>query len=171
MSAQDDHGYGTWIVPDVNPMPWTSPEATIGRRGGKLVPQVHQSQRVKGYQEELREYLERSYDCDPLDYDITLRLWFWRQLGGTNRRADATNLQKSTEDALHGLLFLNDSQVRRVTSVIVQQTSKTNPGLVIEWEMFVVTEADMEWDDAIKILNGDAPAVQPRENMNVEDYF
>lgn len=74
-----------------------------------------------------------------------ITLGFWRRLdkyedsGGRTRTknwADATNMQKLTEDALQGILFENDRNNFEVTSRIVQQTPQTTPGILILCETF-----------------------------------
>jgi Holliday junction resolvase RusA-like endonuclease len=125
---------GAILVPQINPEPWTAPEVSIGRRGGKLAPQVFKREQLRQYQEALHDYIEDTYPMKPLVSDLILEFWFWRELDTPNsKRADATNLQKSTEDALHGLLFENDRQVQDVHSVIVAQDVGIEPTIIIRW--------------------------------------
>jgi hypothetical protein len=68
-----------------------------------------------------------------------LELYFWRQVNtydDDGRRrvggyADATNLQKATEDALEGRLYANDRQVVQVRSTVVGQGAAVEPRILI----------------------------------------
>lgn len=134
----DRPDHGTWIIPEINPEPWTAPEVSIGRRGGKLAPQVFKREGLRQYQEAVHEYVERVYNPTPCEAELVLQFWFWRELDTTRSKlVDATNLQKATEDALHGLLFVNDRQVQDVRSIIVEQGVDVAPTIVIRWAPFV----------------------------------
>ena len=52
----------------------------------------------------------------------------------TGNYADSTNLQKSTEDALQGLLYGNDRETRYVSSEIVDQGPDVHPCIVVHLE-------------------------------------
>lgn len=130
-------GSGTMVVPDINPEPWTAPEVSIGRRGGKLAPQVFKREQLRQYQEALHDYIASEYSPTPVTVDLSLQFWFWRELDtAQSKQADATNLQKATEDALHGLLFENDRQVQDVRSIIVHQGVGVSPTIIIRWTPF-----------------------------------
>lgn len=129
---------GTWIIPQINPEPWTAPEVSIGRRGGKLAPQVFKREQLRQYQEAVADYIERTYAPAPTEDELVLQFWFWRELDTPrSKKSDATNLQKATEDALHGLLFENDRQVQDVRSIIVAQDVGVEPTIIIRWAPFV----------------------------------
>lgn len=123
----------------VNPEPWTSPSASLGRKGGKPIPQLHKNPRLRSYQEEVKEALAELALPAPFEEDVELEFYFWRyleryEINGKSRRrnvADATNLQKALEDALQGLLFENDRQVKRITSHIVEQGPDTEFGVLV----------------------------------------
>lgn len=134
--GSDQPGYGRIYIPDINPEPWTAPEVSIGRRGGKLAPTVYKREHVRSFQEAVIEFLEHQ-ELQPTELELKLQFWFWRQLDTPRSKlADATNLQKSTEDALHGHVFVNDRQVQEVHTVIVQQDIDVRPGILVVWSPY-----------------------------------
>jgi Holliday junction resolvase RusA-like endonuclease len=164
---------GEWTVAGINPEPWTSPEVSIGRRGGKMVPIVYKRERVRAFQEALHDYIRD--ECEKpelLSGELELSLYFWRQLEAPNsKRVDATNLQKSTEDALHGLLFDNDSQVRRVHSTIVEQSVGIHPLIVIVWQPWQDQPDIDHWRKKYPTLVEDSTAPPPSNERHVPDIF
>jgi Holliday junction resolvase RusA-like endonuclease len=129
-----------YVIPGINPVPWTSPEVSIGRKGGKVFPQVYASAELKNYKTALAEEVQEKYpDVDVIEDEIALRFFFWRRLDemrGNRRRkghvADATNLQKAAEDALQGVLFKNDQQVVHAESWVMAQHDAVEPLVVVE---------------------------------------
>lgn len=71
--------------------------------------------------------------------DVEMEFHFWRKLETaevdgksiTDKVVDLTNMVKASEDAMAGLLFNNDSQVRKQTNIIHQQDSDVIEGLVV----------------------------------------
>jgi hypothetical protein len=59
-----------------------------------------------------------------------LQFWFSRNLGDNQNPADVTNMQKSTEDALQGVVIDNDTDTLDVFSHRLLQ-AQTAPGFVI----------------------------------------
>lgn len=120
-----------WMVLDVNPEPWAIGPVGYARHGGKMSAYVGRNQQLAAYQEAVREAVRDQWGALPmLQGDISLDLFFWRnraEYTTPNARqhrkhdADATNLQKGTEDALQGILFDNDKDNRAVSSVIMAQ--------------------------------------------------
>lgn len=121
-----------WYCSFINPTPWTSP--SLGRAGKK--PVLYKSAELRTYQAALVDDLVEHYPelnegimPFPADTPLSLKFYFWRRLDRygsvgrkqTRNRADATNMQKATEDALQGVLFTNDRHVTRATSVVVEQ--------------------------------------------------
>lgn len=126
---------GHWVIAGINPEPWTSPDLSTGRRGGKIVPMAHKNAQLRAYQEALHDHIRDTFDPKPVTYELEVNYYFWRQLETPrSRRADKTNLEKATEDALHGLLFENDRQVRRGQTTVVEQAVDIAPLIVIEWQ-------------------------------------
>lgn len=129
-----------YVLPGINPVPWTSPEVSIGKKNGKMFPMVYASAELKTYKESVKEEMEDRYpDVEAIEDEVGLKLYFWRRLDEmkSNRRrkghvADATNLQKATEDALQGILFKNDQQVIHAESWVMAQHDEVDPLIVIE---------------------------------------
>ena len=118
----------TYIVNGLNPQPWS---VSMKVKRGAL--DAYQ----RGLKEELVDQVEGLW---PPGVPIRLYFEFWRQLEDhldyDRRRhilqlADATNLQKSTEDALQGVLFTNDRYVSDVHSRIRAQGVDVEPKIVI----------------------------------------
>lgn len=104
----------------INPEPWTSPTATLGRKNGRMVPFVHKNPKLRTYQLAVQEEFDAvAHDLKPVEGPIKLEFAFSRSTVG-GQPCDVTNLQKATEDALQGHLFKNDSQVVQVSSRIKQ---------------------------------------------------
>lgn len=127
------------LIEAINPEPWEAPEGAIGRKGGKPFVMMFKPEGVKAYQEAIREELE-ARELTPTDQPCRLDLWFWRNTGswsdggsrkGRGNIADATNLQKATEDALQGILFINDRQVTQIISDIVDQGPDVEPQILL----------------------------------------
>lgn len=117
------------MIEGVNPEPWRASEGNIGRKAGKMFVQMHKPGTVRDYQEAFKEEFAARYpDFKPYSHHMAIDLWYWRQM--TNI-ADATNLQKSTEDALQGLLYHNDQQVKYISSYIMEQFADTEPAILI----------------------------------------
>ena len=148
------------LITDIQPEPWTAPDLETGWRvvGRKRVPypRAHTGAAQRAYQEALKECITEAYPDLPMfpkAMPIRLRMVFWRNLekftntrtGRTGKRhtADATNLQKSTEDALQGILMANDIDVREVTSVIQRQEEGVVPGVLIIASPY----KEFDWDE------------------------
>jgi hypothetical protein len=145
------HLHEEWFVLGVNPVPWVVPPISVGRsKNGGLFPTVGRDQELATYQEALRSELTRRYDYPAngsraWDGHYKLEFWFqrgldaWRTSSGKTvqaHAADATNLQKATEDALQGVVIKNDRDVSDVHSVILQQGPDVKPLVVIHFQVF-----------------------------------
>lgn len=130
-----------YLVEDLNPEPWTASEGSVGRKGGKTFVLFHKPTQLRNYQEALTEmFKQQNPQARLYTGNLELHFYFWRELASyetpTGRQgrahiADATNLQKSTEDALQGILYKNDRDIRCIQSVIVSQTPSTIPAILI----------------------------------------
>lgn len=131
------------VIRGLNPEPWTSPEVGIGRRNGKPYPRFYSNEQMKNYKAAVQSETEAQLPpgWEPCDENVSLTLYFWRALEpyqtpqarrSRKHEADATNLQKATEDALQGVLFTNDKNVIHVESWIMEQEHHTEPLIVIE---------------------------------------
>lgn len=126
----------------VNPEQWTIGPVSSIRRNGKSIPFVAPNEQLLAYQKAVQEEI-RSNSSGPIicsKEPCEVRFYFWRRLdkyilpserAHSRHVADATNLQKGLEDALQGLLFTNDRQVQYISSEIVEQTTETQPGIII----------------------------------------
>lgn len=126
-------------LPGINPVPWKAPLANWSQR------QLYKPAEVTAFQEAVKEevLLRRANKRVYLHLTgpLTLRFWFWRRLDlgisahtkGRRRghQSDTTNMQKSLEDALQGVMFDNDREVRDIQSVTVEQGPDVRPGIVI----------------------------------------
>lgn len=128
----------TWFVLDVNPEPWAIGDLSVGRKGGKMFPMVGRNQQLWYYQQAIKEALGKPDLW--IEGPIDLRFYFWRDRaeyqtpqarGHRKHEADLTNLQKATEDALQGVLFKNDKDVRHVVSWMMEQGPGVNGKVVI----------------------------------------
>lgn len=120
-----------WFALPVNPEPWGVGPLGVSRTGGGLHPYMGRNQQLYAYQEAIKDELIRLYpgyiELKPPYYELDF--YFWRNQAvyeGANKTvqkniADATNMQKATEDALQGLLIENDRLVTRVSASIMAQ--------------------------------------------------
>jgi len=125
-----------WFYLPINPEPWAIGPVSVGKRGGKYFPIVGRNQQLHGYKEAVKDELELQGAQMLPEGAYELGFYFWRGLetntsGSRMNTADATNLQKATEDALHGVLFDNDRDVREVRSVFVEQAPGVEGGIGI----------------------------------------
>lgn len=131
------------VIEGINPEPWMAPDLTTLRRGGRTIPAATKKEALRSYQMAVKESVEAAYDDGPITAgtNIWLRFYFWRQLElepvgdqgrmRRRRRVDATNLQKSLEDALQGVLYENDRDVVWPMSFIIAQDHDVTPRIVI----------------------------------------
>jgi len=136
-----------FFLSGINPEPWTAPEASVGRKNGGTFVQMHKTESLRAYQEAIREEFAAQnphWGGHPVigeGKQAKVTFYLWRQLQsyeiGDGRRsqrniADATNCQKSLEDALQGILYANDRCIADIRTVIVSQDQHTEPHIVIE---------------------------------------
>lgn len=138
----DNYQFVLWI----NPEPWAVGTISSGRKNGKIFSRMSPDPNLVAFQKAVKESFE-GLPMLPADF-TKLTFYFWRQqavyLDAADRRrhrnqADATNMQKGLEDALQGILFENDRNVREIRSVIVEQGPKIEPCIVIQAERYVET--------------------------------
>jgi Holliday junction resolvase RusA-like endonuclease len=130
--------YTLWL----NPEPWAVGTISSGRsKGGKIFARMSPDPNLAAFQRAVKEELADAQML-PENY-VKLTFFFWRQqavyLDSADRRrhrnqADATNMQKGLEDALQGILFQNDRDIRDIRSVIVEQGPSIEPCIVIQAE-------------------------------------
>lgn len=130
--------YEVFALP-LNPEPWKVGKAFVYRDKGTPRAGIGPDKTVQTYQEAIREELKaRGVEVKSGPYSLyftfSRQLAQWKKNNRTYTRnaADATNMQKATEDALQGVLIGNDRDVVRVGSVVVEQGITTTPFVVIE---------------------------------------
>jgi len=129
-ALKDHHHY--WVT-GINPEPWA-----IGspyRRGSKSLG-ISPNGKLKAYQEALAdEFAQQNAHGQAHEGSLKVTFYFWRSSAHGNV-ADATNLQKATEDGLQGVLYANDRRNLHVSSVIMEQQPSTSPHILIVVEPF-----------------------------------
>lgn len=155
-----------FFVIGINAEPWAIGPLGLGRKAGKPYPFIGPNQKMQAYQEALREQLEGS---GVLDGEVEVNLYIWRKIetmtiaGGRNRKAkvaDATNIQKATEDAIQGVLITNDRLVRRISTEVMQQDDKTEPCIVIQVRPYVGSTPEFPdeiWDKVDSVAGRPTP--------------
>ncbi len=132
-----------YSITGINPEPWVSPEGAIGRRNGKMFVQFYKSSGLMSYQSAVMEEIRLQNGHlpiahKPLEEDAQITFWLWRELAQSDDKdsqrnvADATNMQKALEDALQGILYINDKRNIDIRTIIVEQSRTTYPNIQIE---------------------------------------
>ena len=135
-----------WVT-GINPEPWAI--GTPFRRGSKGLG-ISPNGKLKAYQEALKEeFPQQNAHAVLHEGELSVQFYFWRSSAHGNV-ADATNLQKATEDALQGLLYVNDRSNLHVQSDVMEQTPETSPHILIVVEPWVrpeivLPESAPEW--------------------------
>jgi len=178
-----------YLIPGVNPVPWKAPINTVQRRGSKSFCQSRKHPDTDAYQQQLIDRFSVLYpDVESLgkEWDVELTITFWRDLTpfkrsdgrtGRARKADVSNMVKSTEDALQGILFDNDRQVQSASGIIAHQAMDIEPLLLIE--LSVVERSDellrrptMDDDDIVPHAIQDTQTIKTtNREIKVEDIF
>lgn len=120
-----------WFHLPLNPEPWAVGPLGVARHNSKLTPYIGRNQQLAAYQDAVRECLREEWgDEPPLKGHYDIEFFFWRnradyttpaQRQHRKHEADATNLQKATEDAMQGVVIDNDRDVTHVQSYMVEQ--------------------------------------------------
>ena len=121
-----------WVT-GINPEPWTPGTAYRRGRGAGIA----KDGKLKAFQEALaEEFVHQNAHAVMQEGELSITFYFWRSSAHGNQ-ADATNLQKATEDALQGVLYPNDRTNRDVRSIIMEQAPEVSPHILIQLEPFV----------------------------------
>lgn len=169
---------GDWYIIDgINPEPWEAPTGEARRKKAPakgFYVQMVSTEKQRSYQDAVRDAMKDTYgEPDMATVDIAVSFFFWRQKSNI---ADATNLQKSTEDALQGILFKNDRQVKKVSSEIVEQEDDTEPLILIHVGPRVPTDfwlldlATAMRDD-LRATQGAPEPIRTAERADADDFF
>jgi Holliday junction resolvase RusA-like endonuclease len=161
-----------WYILEVNPEPWAIGPVGVGRKNDRPFPIVGRNQQLDAYKRAVQESLGDDYL--KVTGRVTVTFFFWRRrdayttpLQQKHRKhdADATNLQKATEDALQGYLYDNDKDNVHVESHLVEQGPNVNGKVVIRVarrEGFDPSLLpDFVWEEIHKIDKHDDPTEPP----------
>jgi Holliday junction resolvase RusA-like endonuclease len=170
-----------WYCLGLNPEPWAVGDIGIGRKGGKHFARMSPNANLASFQEAVREALEGCNQLPLGEYKLTFYLWRQqvqylnsKDKRVTRNQADATNMQKALEDALQGVLFDNDRNVRDIRTVIVEQGKNVKPAIVIHAQMAPELNPDEIpnhiWD-AIDAIGRITPLQGDLKYESAEDLF
>ena len=130
-----------WYFLAVNPVPWAVGQAAIARKKDGTGNRVYvaPNKDLRAYQNAIREEMGRYFTVPIEGVDMDVVFVFTRSLDTIKRGksvshshvADATNMQKATEDALQGILFGNDRQNRVILSIIREQEPDIEPSVAV----------------------------------------
>ena len=128
-----------WYVLPINPDPWAVGPLGVGKKQGKFYPYIGPNKQLVAFQDAIREELvSQGVEMLP-EGSYKIQCFFWRRLdthaSGRKHVADATNMQKATEDAIQKVLIDNDRGVVDIRSRIVEQSDDTEPMIVLEVEL------------------------------------
>lgn len=133
-------------ITGVNPQPWVAPNFSAGGKG--MRGRAYADEQMKVYKLAVKDELQLQnahLHLESASRLLTVRFYLWRQLEVSDENArhhgheaDATNCQKSLEDALQGLAYGNDRRNRDVRTVIVEQTRDTIPHILIVIDGFKI---------------------------------
>lgn len=163
-----------FFVIGINPDPWAIGPLSVGRRNGKVYPMIGPNLQVVAYKEALKEHLD---GAGVLEGEVEVHLYVWRRLDTgtvgdrkkTKHYADATNIQKATEDALQGVLITNDKNVKRISTEIIEQTSEAQPCIVIRvrpYEPFDPDKLpDFVWRSIADLRGGPVEEILPWSDL------
>ena len=165
-----------FVIEGVNPEPWTASQSSTGLKGSKMVTRFFKDEKLRSYQEAVKESLRIDYP-DYVKHPevdlIALSFYFWRRLDHGAQVMDNTNGQKALEDALQGVLFVNDRQVKRNVTETFHQASNVSPLIVIEMNPWVgVTELVVrQWGWIEMERNSEKRPAAITKVRNVEGVF
>lgn len=178
MESLDD---GWYVIRGINPEPWTVPTPSLIRRGGRVIPILPKDPGLKAYQEAVAAEVERHYPNAPvLEGEVELTFWLWRQLTRYQGQrkvvqkniADATNMQKALEDALQGVLFVNDRSVIHAETWVMGQSTAIEPCIVIHCRpLKALPAAPLRALEVHPTTTTPDTRSDEREHMNIEEIF
>lgn len=150
------------VIRGINPEPWAVGTVNCyGRGKGSLSP----NPKVVNYQLALREEL-LNMDLPPVRprlFATELSLLYWRSTE-RGKPADVTNLNKSTEDALQGILYENDIDNLKVSGEIVEQ----HP--LVEHVGLIIMLEDYDYDSTLHARLSEEMIAQPKRAFMDTDY-
>jgi Holliday junction resolvase RusA-like endonuclease len=168
-------GTRRWFAIAVNPEPWAVGPLSVGRKNGKLFPMMGRNQQLDAFKRAVAEAIGEGHEI--INGPVKLKFYFWRNRpvyvtpsGRLHRKhdADVTNMQKATEDALQGILFVNDKDTNDVHSKVVEQGADVAGKILLSVEPNTV-KPSLDFSSAVwDLLNKLEEQVQSPEL--VDDY-
>lgn len=160
-----------WFILSINPEPWAT--GPLGINAKLRRPYMGRNQQLDAYKEAVREELNLKYpNTDQILEPIEIMFLFWRERARytsptgklvTKNEVDTTNMQKATEDALQGLLFPNDKNVRDVHSILVDQGPHVRGKIAIRLRPWPGFDSSVIPQDVFAQLSGD-PMLDEADN-------
>ena len=182
-----------WLVLKTNPEPWAVGPASAGINKSTRKPyaKIAADPTTAVYQNAVREQLDAILTLRGLTREEVIgrgynriTFYLWRQLATYSsnsgrkvqrHQADATNIQKATEDALQGILIANDRDVREIRTVIIDQgASVKDPCVVICLDHAVYMESVFEeipehvLEEALEPTQATRPLFTETGSVNVD---
>ena len=176
----DSQSNARWYLLNVNPEPWAIGTINVGKKNNKFFPRVGANPQLVAYKEAIADELANVEKLPDGQYDLDFFLWrtldsYVTASGKRHRKhqSDATNLQKALEDALQGVLFDNDRDVRAISSTVVEQGADVTPRIVISvttWDGF---NPDFIPNSMWELIDHEAQPALPDSNdwFTSEDTF
>ena len=151
-----------WYVLDCNPEPWAIGPVGFARKSGKLSAYVGRNAQLDNYKKTVAEAIE---DESPvmMTGEVDITFYFWRRQiayttpqARTHRKheADATNMLKSTEDALQGILYKNDKDNKHVQAYVIAQGPDVQGKVVVCAKPYIGPDLDGFPKEVWEKLNG-----------------
>lgn len=154
----DEYG-SSWYILEVNPEPWAIGPVGYARRSGKMSAYVGRNAQLDTYKKTIQEAVQEF--AVPLTGVLDITFFFWRNRAEyktpqsrshRKHEADATNLQKSTEDALQDLLYKNDKDNHHVESYIIEQGPDVTGKVVIKIKAYLDFDPDLIPDEVWSLI-------------------
>lgn len=167
------------LITELNPEPWTVGTVTTGFKGKQRYGKIAKDQRLIDYQTGVAACIRQAYpglEMFPTTLKLNLMFKLWRQedeyttgVGRKSKRkvADATNMQKALEDALQGVLYADDSQVKNVSTEIIAEGPDVQPLILIQAREYV---PDPSWQRLADSFARN-PRVTPPGNVYYTRYL
>lgn len=173
---------------NINPEPWAIGPVGYARRNGKMSAYVGRNQQLDAFKEAVKEQVEEMMKLGmekKMTGKLSVTFFFWREQAAyktpqarmhRKHEADATNMQKATEDALQGLLYDNDKDNSHVQSYIVDQGPDVTGRIVIVIEEWICFNPNLISDEVWNAIDvheklGASPRTDPFYGAPDDDIF
>lgn len=146
-----------WVeyhVHGINPVPWQTGTPFVVRAKGRVFAKMAPAGKLVDYQTALAEEFEKQNPgAGTFVGNLEVQFHFWRNKIGRDVHADSTNLQKAAEDALQGILYVNDKNNLHVTGHLVEEGPKVKPYIIVRIREYVAgtiaIPAQREYNDDV----------------------